>query len=124
MGSMALGSMFCRDVLLGAPGVIKALHHPPRAKRVVQLFMAGATSHVDTFDYKPLLEKKDGQPWDPGEQVELFQSRPGATFASPWGFKPYGQSGKMMSDIVAPLGEVVDDLTFIHNLVGKTGVHS
>ena len=55
MGSMALGSMFSRDGLLGAPGIIQTLHFPPRAKRVVQLFMAGATSHVDTFDYKPLL---------------------------------------------------------------------
>lgn len=124
MGGMALGSLFSRDGLLGAPGIVQPMHHKPRAKRVVQLFMAGAASQVDTFDYKPLLEKKDGQPWDPGEQVELFQSRPGATFASPWGFKPYGQSEKMMSDIVAPLGEVVDDLAFIHNMVGKTGVHS
>ncbi|MBC9867108.1 MAG: DUF1501 domain-containing protein [Opitutae bacterium] len=124
MGGMALGSLFSRDGLLGAPAIVQPLHHKPRAKRVVQLFMAGAASHVDTFDYKPLLEKKDGQPWDPGEQVELFQSRPGATFASPWTFNPYGRSEKMMSDIVAPLGEVVDDLAFIHNMVGKTGVHS
>ncbi len=124
MGGMALGSLFSRDGLLGAPGIVQPLHHKPRAKRVVQLFMAGAASHVDTFDFKPLLEKKDGQPWDPGEQVELFQSRPGATFASPWAFNPYGRSQKMMSDIVAPLGEVVDDLAFIHNVVGKTGVHS
>ncbi len=124
MGGMALGSLFSRDGLLGAPGIVQPLHHKPRAKRVVQLFMAGAASQVDTFDYKPLLQKKDGQPWDPGEQVELFQSRPGATFASPWAFNPYGRSGKMMSDIVAPLGDVVDDLAFLHNVVGKTGVHS
>lgn len=124
MGNIALGSLFFRDNLLGAPGVIHPLHHKPRGKRVIQLFMAGATSHVDTFDYKPLLEKKDGQTWDPGETVELFQSQPGATFASPWGFKPYGQSGKMLNQIVAPLGEVVDELAFLHNVVGKTGVHS
>ncbi|MDG2169172.1 MAG: DUF1501 domain-containing protein [Opitutales bacterium] len=124
MGSMALGSMFFRDGLLGSPGVVQPLHHKPKAKRVIQLFMAGATSHVDTFDYKPLLGQRDGESWDPGEAVELFQSRPGATFASPWNFNPYGQSGKMLSDIVAPLGEVVDDMSFIHNLVGKTGVHS
>lgn len=124
MGGMALGSLFTRDGLFAAPGVISKLHHPPKAKRVIQLFMAGATSQVDTFDYKPLLAQKDGQPWDPGEQVELFQSNPGATFASPWKFNRYGQSGKMLSDIVSPLGEVVDDLSFIHNVVGKTGVHS
>jgi hypothetical protein len=86
--------------------------------------MAGAASHVDTFDHKPLLEKQDGQPWDPGESVELFQSTPGACFASPWSFRPYGESGKMLSEIVAPLGDVVDQLAFVHNMVGKTGVHS
>ncbi|MEZ5384181.1 MAG: DUF1501 domain-containing protein [Prosthecobacter sp.] len=117
--ALALGDLLARDGVLGG-----RLHHPPKAKRVVQLFMAGAASHVDTFDYKPLLKKKDGQPWDPGETVELFQSTPGACFASPWGFRPYGQCGKMMSDIVAPLGDVVDDIAFIHNIEGKTGVHS
>ncbi len=105
-------------------GVIAEPHHRPRAKRVVQLFMAGAASHVDMFDHKPLLTRHAGEPWDPGETVELFQSSPGVCLASPWKFRPYGESGKMLSDIVAPLGDVVDDLAFIHNVVGKTGVHS
>ena len=116
---LALNDLFAKDGLLTGK-----LHHPPRAKRVVQLFMAGAASHVDTFDYKPLLEKQDGKPWDPGESVELFQSKPGACFASPWSFRRYGECGKMLSDIVAPLGDVVDKLAFVHNMEGKTGVHS
>ncbi len=123
---LALSSLFMRDGVVQAamPGVVTPLHRPPRAKRVVQLFMAGAASHVDLFDHKPLLEKKDGQPWDPGEAVELFQSQPGACFASPWKFQPYGQSGKMLSEIAAPLSAVADDIAFVHNMVGKTGVHS
>ena len=122
---LALADLLRRDGALAAPGALgSALHHPPRAKRVIQLFMAGAASHVDLWDHKPLLNQKDGQPWDPGEQVELFQSTPGACFASPWTFRPYGESGKALSDIVAPLGAVVDDLAFVHNVVGKTGVHS
>ncbi len=100
------------------------MHHRPKAKRVVQLFIAGAGSHVDMFDYKPLLEKDDGKPWDPGEKVELFQSNPGNTMRSPWEFTRHGGCGKMLSEIVAPLGEVVDEISFVHNLVGKTGVHS
>ncbi len=110
--------------LLARDGVLRALHHPPRAKRVVQLFMAGAASHVDLFDHKPQLEKEHGKQWDPGEEVELFQSSPGASARSYWDFKPYGQCGKPLSDIVAPLGEVVDEMAFVHNLVGQTGVHS
>lgn len=117
---IALADMLLRD---DAAATVP-LHHPPKVKRVVQLFMAGAASHVDTFDYKPELEKRNGQPWDPGETVELFQSQPGACLASPWKFKPYGESGKQLSEIVAPLGAVVDEIAFIHNLVGKTGVHS
>ena len=100
------------------------IHHPPKAKRVVQLFMAGAASHIDTFDYKPLLNKLNGKPWSPGEKVELFQSSPGACMASPWKFKQYGQSGKYLSEVVADFGDVVDDMAFVHNIVGKTGVHS
>lgn len=110
--------------LLARDGMIGVLHHPPRAKRVVQLFMGGAASHVDLFDYKPQLEKEHGKQWDPGEEVELFQSSPGASAKSYWDFKPRGGCGKPLSDIVAPLGDVADDMAFIHNLIGQTGVHS
>jgi hypothetical protein len=129
LGGIALAAL-CSDELHAAgkaqsEGVLAGkLQYPPRAKRVIQLFMAGAASHVDLFDYKPLLQKRHGEKWDVGEKVELFQSEPGSVFGSPWGWKQYGQSGKWLSDIVAPLGDVVDELAFVHNVVGKTGVHS
>ncbi len=111
--------------LLARDGVMSGrLQRPAKAKRVIQLFMAGAASHVDLFDYKPQLEKEHGKQWDPGEGVELFQSSPGASMKSLWEFRPYGKCGKPISEIVAPLGDVVDDIAFIHNVVGKTGVHS
>jgi hypothetical protein len=100
------------------------LHHPPRIKRVVQLFMAGAASHIDLWDYKPLLEKHHGEASDFGEHVEAFQNGLGPWMKSPFKFTPYGESGKMLSEVVAPLGECVDDIAFVHNMVGKTGVHS
>ncbi len=125
LAGLAVEDLLRRDGLMAAAtGAVGVLHHPPKAKRVVQLFMAGAASHVDTFDHKPLLSRQHGEPWDPGESVELFQSNPGACFASPWSFQRYGECGKMLSEIVAPLGKVVDDLAFVHNVVGKTGVHS
>jgi hypothetical protein len=62
----------------------KVLHHPPRAKRVVQLFMSGAASQCDTFDYKPELIRRHGQKFDPGGKIELFQSDAGACMRSPW----------------------------------------
>lgn len=124
IAGIALADLFRREGLLADSALPQGLHHPPRARRVIQLFMAGAASAVDLFDHKPLLTKKHGEPWDPGEQVELFQSTPGACLKSPWTFRPYGESGKELSDVVAPLGAVVDDIAFIHNVVGKTGVHS
>lgn len=128
LGGIALTSLLQREALLAGPAATTSAAKPPlarpRAKRVIQLFMAGAASHVDLWDYKPFLEKHHGEKWDPGEAVELFQDGLGSTFASPWKFKPYGQSGKHLSEVVAPLGRCVDDMAFIHNLVGKSGVHS
>jgi Protein of unknown function (DUF1501) len=121
---IALASLLKQDGLLAASPAHPSRVAAPRAKRVVQFFMAGAASHVDMFDYKPELEKRHGQKWDPGEKVELFQDGLGSTFASPWKFQPYGRCGKMFSEIVAPLGALADDLAFVHNVVGKTGVHS
>jgi hypothetical protein len=68
--------------------------------------------------------KRDGQASDFGEHVEAFQNGLGPWLKPVWDFKPYGQCGKLLSETVAPLGAVVDELAFIHNLVGKSGVHS
>ena len=128
-GSLALSSMLAADLKVDSQpdetsGSIKVLHHPPRAKRVVQLFMAGAASHIDLWDYKPALEKHHGEPSDFGEKVEAFQDGLGPWMQSPFKFKPCGQSGKMISDVVSELNDCVDDIAFIHNMTGKTGVHS
>ena len=119
--------MLGRDAALAAApsgGILHAPHHPAKARRVVQLFMGGAASHIDLFDFKPELIKHHGEKSDFGEHVEAFQNGLGPWMKPVWDFKPYGECGKMLSDIVAPLGEVVDDMAFVHNLVGKTGVHS
>jgi hypothetical protein len=111
---------------LGGIALAQMLHaqdHAAKAKRVVQLFMSGAASQCDTFDYKPELVRRDGQPFDPGEKVELFQSSPGACMKSPWGWRQYGGSGKWMSDLVPNLATCVDDIAFIPSMVSKSNVH-
>lgn len=115
LASMALARLLADDAL--------RLHHPPRAKRVVQLFMSGAASQCDLYDYKPVLIERNGQPWDPGEAVELFQSSPGPVMASPWSWKQYGECGKWMSDLVPHLGGCVDKMAFVHSMVSKSNVH-
>ena len=77
LGGIALSSMLAGDVLQAEPasGVLGGvLHHPPKAKRVVQLFMGGAASHLDLWDHKPMLEKHHGEKSDFGEHVEAFQN--------------------------------------------------
>ncbi len=128
LGGIALASMLGRDELLAAAppagGILHAPHHPAKARRVVQLFMAGAASHIDLFDFKPELVKRHGEKSDFGEHVEAFQDGLGPWMKPVWDFKPYGKCGKLFSEPVASLGEVADEMAFVHNMVGKTGVHS
>ena len=125
LGGIALSYLLGRDGLLAAdrPAGHGGLHHPAKARRVVQLFMSGAASQVDTFDYKPELIKRDGQKFDPGGTVELFQSSPGACMKSPWAWKQHGRCGKWVSGLLPHLGGCVDDIAFIHSMVSKSNVH-
>ena len=126
LGGVALASLFGADGLLAGPAVRPdgGLHHKPKAKRVVQMFMAGAASPLDLFDFKPELVKRHGKPSEFGEQVEAFQEGLGPWLRPVFDFKAYGQCGKLLGAPVAALGAVVDEIAFVHNMVGKTGVHS
>lgn len=121
LGGIALADLMLREGALAAGSGI--LHHPAKAKRVVQLFMSGAASQVDTFDYKPELIRRSGEPFDPGEKVELFQSDPGVVMKAPWDWKQRGECGKWICDLVPHLGDCVDDMAFLHSMVAKSNVH-
>jgi hypothetical protein len=128
LGGVALWYLLGQDGLLAAGPPARAthnggIHHRARAKRVVQLFMSGAASQCDTFDYKPMLIKKHGAKFDPGGKVELFQSSPGAVMKSPWKWKQHGRCGKWISGLVPNLASCVDDMAFIHSMVAKSNVH-
>jgi hypothetical protein len=127
LGGIALSWLLGSDGLLaaakGRPELGGGLHHRARAKRVVQLFMSGAASQVDTFDYKPELIKRHGRKFDPGGKVELFQSVPGDCMKSPWSWKQHGNCGKYVSSLVPHLASCVDDIAFIHSMVSKSNVH-
>jgi hypothetical protein len=129
LGGVALAQVLAGEGLLAddrgaqVSGLAPRAHLPARAKRVVQLFMSGAASQCDLYDYKPQLIKQHGKPFDPGEKVELFQSNPGDCMQSPWNWKQYGQCGKWMSDLVPHLASCVDDIAFVHSLISKSNVH-
>jgi hypothetical protein len=128
LGGIALSWLLGEEGLLAAgppagAGLGGGLHHKARARRVVQLFMSGAASQCDTFDYKPALVKKHGEKFDPGGKVELFQSAPGAVMKSPWKWRRHGRSGKWVSDLLPHLAGRVDEMAFVHSMVSKSNVH-
>lgn len=126
LGGIALANMLGRENLLASdveqPGT-RAIHYRPKATRVVQLYMSGAASQCDLWDYKPLLAQRHGEKFDPGEAVELFQSSPDKVMKSPFPWRQHGQCAKWLTEPVAPLGQCVDDIAFIHSMVSKSNVH-
>lgn len=99
------------------------LHHPPRAKAVIQLFMSGAASQCDLFDHGELLERHAGEAFDPGGELELFQSSPGVCMPSPWAFRQRGESGAWISDLCPRISMMADEIAFIRSMVSETNVH-
>jgi hypothetical protein len=98
------------------------LHHPAKVRRVLQLFMNGGVSQMDTFDYKPELEKRHGQDVDFGIKAAAT-SVPGAVMKSPFAFRQYGHCGRWVSEVFPSMAEHVDDLAFLMAMASKTNVH-
>ena len=105
------------------PYASRDTHFPAKAKNVLVIFCSGACSHLDTFDYKPELIKRHGQPLPGSEKLITFQGNQGNLTKSPWAFKPRGESGKMISDLVPKLGGLADDMCFVHSMTSKTNTH-
>ena len=101
-------------------------HHAPKAKRVIQLFMNGGVSQMDTFDPKPRLKELSGQAFDPGagKLVESVTNSPGfKVLASPFEFKQHGQCGRWVSSVFPHMAGIVDELAFLTSMTSKTNVH-
>jgi hypothetical protein len=116
----------CSAKPLGAnPYALKAPHFKPRAKAVISLFMTGGPGAMDLWDYKPALTKYAGEPLD-GKvhgDVNVRQGYPGPLMPSPFEFKRFGQSGKLVSEVFPHLGQHVDEIAFIHSVFGKSNDH-
>ncbi len=97
-----------------AVGLIQTPHVPPRVKRVIFLFMHGGPSHVDTFDYKPLLAKEDGKPL-PFALPPNINAVP-KLMNGPWKFKQRGESGLWVSDLLPHMASVADSLCVIRSM--------
>ncbi|QDV70105.1 hypothetical protein Poly24_38240 [Rosistilla carotiformis] len=125
-GSLALTSLLADESAgsnqPGLSGSEQAPHFPPRARRVIFLFMKGGPSHMDTFDYKPQLQKDDGKPL-PFEKPRVQFAPTGNLLGSPWKFKQYGESGIAVSELFPHVAECVDDLCIINSMYGSNAAH-
>ncbi len=134
LGSAALGSLLglrCfrandKGIITesgqGIEGVLKALHHPAKAKRIIYLFQSGGPSQLELFDYKPLLQKRRGE--DLPESVRQGQRLTGMTsgqdsfplVGSQFGFQQHGQSGAMISDLLPYTAKIADELCIVKSM--------
>jgi hypothetical protein len=110
-------------ILPEAPLAPREPHFPAKAKRIVHIFCSGACSHLDTWDYKPELIKRHGQPMPGGEGLVTFQGANGNLTKSPYAFKQRGQSGKYVSDLLPKLAALADEMCFLHSMTAKANTH-
>lgn len=129
-GSLALAGLFQQaglvsaadppNLMLSRPG-----HFPAKAKSVIWLFMNGGPSQVDTWDYKPELEKRDGQTLENFDSsTGFFFEQVGPIMKSPFKFTQHGNSGTWVSEIFPEMAKHVDDMAFIHSCFTETNNHS
>jgi hypothetical protein len=123
LGGVALASMLNGAHAATNPLAPKTGHHPAKAKAVIQIFCPGGLSHVDTWDYKPELAKRQGKPFDPDGKLQFFASKPGACQQSYWPFRQHGECGRWMSDLFPKLAQRVDEMAFIHSMQSKSALH-
>lgn len=130
LGGLALTSLLASDrppirpvIDSERPYAARPPHFVPRARRVLMVFCTGALSHVDSFDYKPELLKRHDTPMPGQDRLVTFQGENGNLIKPLWEFRPRGQSGKMTSELLPCLGELADELCFIHSMTGKSNTH-
>ncbi len=131
LSSIALTSLLGTEGLLAGkqpvidpsrPYAPRVPHFAPKAKNVLVIFCPGAVSQLETWDYKPELIKQDGKPLVGGPAV-TFQGPAGNLAKPQYEFRPRGQTGKMVSEMIPHLAELTDDIAFIHSLTSKSNTH-
>lgn len=127
LGAIALAWMLHRDSAQAAgayPSSASQPHFAAKAKRVVQVFCAGGVSHLDTFDFKPELERMNGKTMEgKGDNLGFF-GKPGHLMKSVYDFRQHGQSGAWVSSLLPHLAGCADDICLIHSMVAKSNNHT
>jgi len=122
-GGLALSHLLAQaDETTPRPDLNGGLHHKAKVRRVVQVFLNGGMSQMDTFDYKPELEKRHGQTVDVGLKATATGT-PGPLMKSPFKWKQHGKSGRWVTDVFPHLAGCVDDMAFLMAMASKSNVH-
>jgi hypothetical protein len=134
LGSIALASLLAEEQAIAAvepirpaidparPHAARSPHVLPKAKNVLVIFCAGAVSQLETWDWKPELVQWDDKPL-PGGPAVTFQGPAGNLARPQYEFKPRGQTGKWVSEMIPHLASLTDDIAFVHSLTSKTNTH-
>ena len=129
-GSVALAWLLQRERLLAEPSKplhiprsaptfdlhSKLPHHQPQAQAMISLFMNGGPSHIDLFDPKPVLAKYNGTDYEGDIKYSFQQTASKKIFASPWKFRPHGQCGTELSELLPHTAQIVDDICLIRSM--------
>jgi hypothetical protein len=126
IGSLALADLLNRQNLLAAsksPLAPKPQPLPAKAKAVISIFCYGGVSHIDTFDPKPELLKRQGESMTGVGNVVATMGTPGGLMPSPWAFKKYGQCGMEISELFPNVAQHADDLALIRSMNALSPAH-
>lgn len=126
-GSLALSSLLLDQSARGEdnPLALRKPHFAPRAKSVIWLFMHGAPSQIDTWDYKPELERRHGKELEGFDQsTGFFAGKGGPIMRSPFSFRQHGETGTWASEIFPNLARHVDEMALIYSCYAHENNHS
>jgi hypothetical protein len=134
IGSVALAWLLEQEGLLAAPSqppldqprfdlTPKLPHAAPQARAMISMFMQGGPSHLDLFDPKPQLDKRNGEQYDGEIKRDNTQEASKKLLASPWKFAPNGQCGMELSELLPHLRQVADDITLIRSMHTSVNNH-
>jgi hypothetical protein len=125
LGATALLSMLKQDGLVKAAQVQPDYFtHEPIAKRAIHICLVGGMSHVDSYDYKPELQKMHGKSLKYDKKPDIFFGRVGLLRKNDWEFKPRGESGLMISDMFPGIAEMGDELCVLRSMVSNSANHT
>ena len=116
LGTIALSQLESAKMVHARDGVLKEVHHPPKAKRVIYLFQSGGPSQLDLFDYRPELQKVHGQQLpDEIRQGQRLTAMSGNQASlpmvkSPFKYSQHGESGQWVSEVLPNISKIADDI--------------